>query len=248
MTSSAAAVVDDAKRPLLEGRGLSKSFEGNLVLADVDLAVLPGEVHAVVGENGAGKSTLIKILGGVYPPDRGALLLDGSEKRLRSPREALANGIVAIHQELSLARHLSTEENIFLGHFPMRLGAIDRGEIRRRTKALLERLSVEVDAERPVGELSIAQQQMVEIAKALSFRGKAPHPRRADRRARPGPRADALSRHRPVARAGHGHRLHLPSPGGDLPDRRPRDRAARRQAHRLGARLATSTRTGSSAG
>ena len=141
-----AAASEDWKQPLLEGRGLSKSFEGNVVLSEVDLEVRPGEVHAIVGENGAGKSTLIKILGGVYPPDAGVLLLEGSERKLRSPREAIANGIVAIHQELSLARHLSTEENIFLGHFPMRFGAIDRSEIRRRTRQLLERLSVEVDA------------------------------------------------------------------------------------------------------
>ena len=167
-----AAASEDWKQPLLEGRGLSKSFEGNVVLSKVDLEVRPGEVHAIVGENGAGKSTLIKILGGVYPPDAGVLLLEGSERKLRSPREAIANGIVAIHQELSLARHLSTEENIFLGHFPMRFGAIDRSEIRRRTRQLLERLSVEVDAARPVGELSIAQQQMVEIAKALSLQAK----------------------------------------------------------------------------
>ena len=147
MLSSAAV---DGKPPLLEARGLSKSFEGNLVLTDVDLVIRPGEVHAIVGENGAGKSTLIKILGGVYQADRGGLFLDGIEKRLRSPREAIANGIVAIHQELSLAKHLSTEENIFLGHFPTRrFGIIDRRETRRRTEILLERLSVEVDAGRP---------------------------------------------------------------------------------------------------
>ena len=171
MSSSADAAVE-LKQPLLEARKLSKSFEGNLVLSDVSLAIRPGEVHAVVGENGAGKSTLIKILGGVYPADRGELFLDGIEKRLRSPREALASGIVAIHQELSLAKHLSTEENIFLGHFPTRYGAIDRRHMRQRTEQLLGRLSVEVEAGRPVGELSIAQQQMVEIAKALSVEAR----------------------------------------------------------------------------
>jgi ABC-type sugar transport system ATPase subunit len=154
---------------LLEGRGLSKSFEGNRVLSDVDFAVFPGEVHAIVGENGAGKSTLIKILGGVYQPDAGQLLVGGAERRLRSPRDALAHGVVVIHQELSLAPHLSSEENIFLGHFPMQGFAVDRREMRRRTLQLLERLSVDVDPGRPVGELSIAQQQMVEIAKALSL-------------------------------------------------------------------------------
>ena len=171
MPSSAVAAAD-LNQPLLEARELSKSFEGNLVLSSVNLAIRPGEVHAVVGENGAGKSTLIKILGGVYPADRGALFLDGIEKRLRSPREALANGIVAIHQELSLAKHLSTEENIFLGHFPTRFGAIDRRKMRHRTEQLLARLSVQVEVDRPVGELSIAQQQMVEIAKALSVEAR----------------------------------------------------------------------------
>ena len=170
--SSSADAAGELKQPLLEARKLSKSFDGNLVLHDVSLAIRPGEVHAVVGENGAGKSTLIKILGGVYPPDRGELFLDGIEKRLRSPREALASGIVAIHQELSLAKHLSTEENIFLGHFPTRYGAIDRRHMRQRTEQLLGRLSVEVEAGRPVGELSIAQQQMVEIVKALSVEAR----------------------------------------------------------------------------
>jgi ABC-type sugar transport system ATPase subunit len=123
----------------------------------------------VVGENGAGKSTLIKILAGVHPPDRGRLAVGGVERRPRSPRDALKAGIVVIHQELSLAPHLSAEENIFLGRFPStRLGTVDRRAIRARTLELLARLSVGIDPARPVGELSIARQQMVEIAKALS--------------------------------------------------------------------------------
>jgi ABC-type sugar transport system ATPase subunit len=172
MSATAGSPASTAGQALLEARGVGKSFEGNRVLADVDLAVRPGEVHAIVGENGAGKSTLIKILGGVHQPDEGRLLVGGGERKLRSPRDALANGIVVIHQELSLARHLSTEENIFLGHFPMRAFAVDRGAMRRRTLELLDRLSVEVDPGRPVGQLSIAQQQMVEIAKALSFEAR----------------------------------------------------------------------------
>ena len=90
-------------RPLLRAVGIGKAFVGNRVLDGVDLDVMPGEVHAIVGENGAGKSTLIKILGGVYQPDDGELVVDGETRRLRSPREALAAGVVVIHQELSLA-------------------------------------------------------------------------------------------------------------------------------------------------
>ena len=155
--------------PLLEARSISKSFEGNLVLSDIDLAVFPGEIHAVVGENGAGKSTLMKILGGVYQPDQGHLFLAGQEFQPRAPKEAIDHGIVVIHQELSLTPHLSTEENIFLGHYPVTpFGTVDRKKMRRDTLTLLRRLSIELEPSRPISQLSVAQQQMVEIAKALS--------------------------------------------------------------------------------
>src|ERR1700759_2288416 len=114
-------------RVLLEVRGLTKTFDGNTVLSGVDLALHAGEVHALVGENGAGKSTLIKTLAGAHRPGAGELLIEGVETALRSPADAIARGVVVIHQELSLAPHLSAEENIFLGHFPRnRLGLIDR--------------------------------------------------------------------------------------------------------------------------
>ena len=96
-------------RSLLRAVGIGKAFVGNRVLDGVDLDVMPGEVHAIVGENGAGKSTLIKILGGVYQPDGGQLVVDGEARRFRSPREALSVGVVVIHQELSLAPSLSAE-------------------------------------------------------------------------------------------------------------------------------------------
>ncbi len=129
---------------------------------------MPGEVHAVVGENGAGKSTLIKILGGVYQPDDGQLVVDGEARRFRSPREALSAGVVVIHQELSLAPSLSAEENIFLGRFPRNaFGVIDRGLIRARTRQVFEQLGITVAPQDTVATLSIAQQQMVEIAKAI---------------------------------------------------------------------------------
>jgi ABC-type sugar transport system ATPase subunit len=152
---------------------VGKSFVGNKVLADVDLEVRAGEVHAIVGENGAGKSTLIKILGGVHQPDAGDVVVDGVPRRLRSPRDALAAGIVVIHQELSLAPDLSAEDNIFLGRFPRtRLGTVDRSTVRRRASALFDQLGITIRPDRPIGGLSIAQQQMVEIAKAISVEAR----------------------------------------------------------------------------
>lgn len=165
--------VSSSHPPLLEAKGITKSFEGNTVLQEVDLSLYPGEIKAVVGENGAGKSTLMKVLGGVYAPDKGELFLDGGSTRLRSPKEAISKGIVVIHQEFSLTPHLSTEENVFLGHYPVtRFGLVDRRVIREKTLALLKRLSVNINPAKPVGRLSVAQQQMVEIAKALSFNAK----------------------------------------------------------------------------
>src|SRR5687767_8029790 len=106
--------------PALEMLDISKSFAGNAVLSGVDLAVRPGEAHALVGENGAGKSTLMKILAGVYRPDAGRVLLSGQEVRFASPADALARGVAMIYQELSLAPALTAAENIFLGREPLR--------------------------------------------------------------------------------------------------------------------------------
>jgi ABC-type sugar transport system ATPase subunit len=158
---------------LVETRGISKAFDGNLVLDGVDLTVRSGEIHAIVGENGAGKSTLIKLLGGVHRPSGGEILVEGTPCRLASPSDALARCIVVIHQEFSLSPHLSVQENIFLGHFPTHAwGTVDRRRMRAGTRQLLARLSIEVDPDAPVSELSVAQQQMVEIAKALSLRAR----------------------------------------------------------------------------
>lgn len=163
----------DAVHPLLEARGLTKSFGGNTVLNAVDLSLAPGEVHAVVGENGAGKSTLIKVMGGVHRPNAGTLRIAGVPVILQSPHDALSRGIVVIHQELSLAPDLSAEENIFLGHFPRtRMGLLDRAQMRRTTRTLLDRLAIDIDQTVPVGRLSIAQQQMIEIAKAISVKAR----------------------------------------------------------------------------
>lgn len=160
----------DPNRQVLAARGLTKAFDGNVVLQDVDLALHAGEVHAIVGENGAGKSTLIKTLGGVHRPDAGKLRLNGRDVLLRSPADAISHGIVVIHQELSLAPHLSVAENIFLGHFPRtRLGFVDRRRMYRETSTLLDRLHIDIDPRTLAIDLSVAQQQMIEIAKAISF-------------------------------------------------------------------------------
>ncbi len=161
------------KDAALHVRRVSKSFVGNRVLSDIDLTVAPGEVHAIVGENGAGKSTLIKVIGGVHQPDSGDVLLGSTPCRFRSPREALAAGVVVIHQELSLAPDLSAEDNIFLGRFPRTaFGTVDRRRVRTVASALLDQLGIAIDPARRVGTLSIAQQQMVEIAKAISMQAK----------------------------------------------------------------------------
>ena len=198
---------------LLHAKGVGKSFVGNRVLENVDLEVRAGEVHAVVGENGAGKSTLIKILGGVHQPDKGDVIVDGVPRRLRSPRDALAAGIVVIHQELSLAPDLSAEENIFLGRFPRTaLGTIDRRAIRTRAMHLFEQLAIAIEPDRPIGTLSIAQQQMVEIAKAISVEARIlvldePTAVLDEQRV-----ATLFVHRRAPARTGSRHRLHLASP------------------------------------
>jgi ribose transport system ATP-binding protein len=155
--------------PLLQMRAVRKGFPGVLALNDVDFDLERGEVHVLLGENGAGKSTLMKILSGAYSKDSGAIRIEGSEVDIRSPRHARALGIGTIYQELALVPHLSAAENILLGSEPVRLcGVIDRKELLRRAQDLLDALGVPLDARRPAAQLSIAEQQIVEVAKALS--------------------------------------------------------------------------------
>jgi len=159
-------------RKLLALRGVSKAFPGVQALADVSLELDAGEVVGLVGENGAGKSTLIKILGGIYTPDSGQILIDGRVVRIHSVRDAHRAGVSIIHQELNLADNLSIAENIFLGRQPFRagwLGITHRRELYRRSAALLERVQLAVSPRVPVGWLSIGQKQLVEVAKALSL-------------------------------------------------------------------------------
>ncbi|GAA1851848.1 sugar ABC transporter ATP-binding protein [Asanoa iriomotensis] len=154
---------------MLALRGVSKSFGAVAALRDVDLDLVTGEAHALVGENGAGKSTLVKILAGVHPPDTGTILLDGGPVTFGGPADARAAGIAVIYQEPTLFPDLSVAENIFMGRQPLRsLRRIDTAAMRARTRELFDRLGVRLDPDRPARGLSIADQQLVEIAKALS--------------------------------------------------------------------------------
>ena len=157
-------------QPLLRLTGIGKSFLGVRVLADVDLDVRPGEVHAVVGENGAGKSTLMKIISGVYVPDGGTVELDGGAVSFRNPRDAQRAGIGIIHQEFNLLPERTVAENVFLGHEPVRRGLVDRRAMRERTAELLAAAGeTSFDPAVKVGRLGVAQQQVVEIVKALAL-------------------------------------------------------------------------------
>jgi len=156
---------------LLAMKGLSKSFPGVMALQDVDLEVDSGEIHALVGENGAGKSTLIKVLGGAVVPDRGEVWLEGEPLPVGEPLESRRRGVSIIYQEFTLVGELSAAENIFLGRERGGL-FLNQPEMRRRAQELLDSLGAHVDATRPVRLLSVAQQQMVEIARALLERSK----------------------------------------------------------------------------
>ncbi|WBB60671.1 sugar ABC transporter ATP-binding protein [Streptomyces sp. WMMC500] len=156
--------------PVLAARGLSKSFGAVRALQDVSLTLHAGEAHALAGENGAGKSTLIKILAGVHRPDAGHLLLDDAPVAFHGPADARDAGIAVIYQEPTLFPDLSIAENIFMGRQPRRtLRRIDRASVHDATAALMRRLGVDLAPDRPARGLSIADQQIVEIAKALSF-------------------------------------------------------------------------------
>ncbi len=156
--------------PVLEIQNVSKSFPGVKALDNVRFDVLPGEVHALLGENGAGKSTLIKIVSGVYRPDAGKVSILGNDVRFQSPLEAQAAGIATIYQELLLFPALSVAENIFMGHPPVtRSGTVDWQRMRQKTSDLLRSLDIhDLEPTEIVGTLSIGNRQRVEIVKALS--------------------------------------------------------------------------------
>jgi ribose transport system ATP-binding protein len=160
--------------PVVEMRGIEKSFPGVRALQSVRFDLRAGEVHALMGENGAGKSTLMKILTGVYQPDGGEILVDGRSAALRTPQAAQALGISIIHQELFLMNHLSAAQNIFIGREPRKgLGIfVDEAKMKQDAAAIFRRMKVEIDPAAEVGNMTVARQQLVEIAKALSYNAR----------------------------------------------------------------------------
>ena len=161
---------DGADGPLLEARGVSKSFGGIAALVDVDFDLRAGEVHALVGENGAGKSTLMKILAGVHVDYDGAIRLAGEPARFAGVQDAERAGVAIIHQELNLVPELTAADNIFLGREPLIAGTVvDRRRMARAAGALLRRLGIGIDPQGRIAELRVGEQQLVEIAKALSL-------------------------------------------------------------------------------
>jgi ABC-type sugar transport system ATPase subunit len=165
--------VSAATHAVLEARGLGKSFPGVRALDRADLLCRPGRVHALVGENGAGKSTLVRILTGNQAPDEGELLLDGEPVRFASPREALAAGITAVYQELTVLPAMSVTDNVMLGQERTRRGTLDRRAADREVRAALARVGLgDVDPGIRAEELSLANRQLVEIARALVRRSR----------------------------------------------------------------------------
>lgn len=157
-----------AEIPMLEMKGITKRFPGVLALDNVDFTVAPGEVHALVGENGAGKSTLMKILGGAYQADEGRILIEGKNITIQNPSDGISAGINVVYQELVLAPHLSVAENIMMGQQPRRRNVvIDWRKTQSRAQEVLDRIGSELDVRKLVKNLSVVQQQIVEIARAL---------------------------------------------------------------------------------
>ena len=146
---------------------VTKRFPGVQALSDVSLTIAAGSCHALCGENGAGKSTLGKILAGLYAPDEGTLIVHGSEARFNGPRDALAAGVGMVHQELAFCENLSVAENLCLGAIPTKRGLVDRHELETRARQMLAEIGAEMDVSRRLGELPIAQQQVVQIAVAV---------------------------------------------------------------------------------
>src|SRR5713101_4931810 len=176
LTYRAAVAASSAHPPvdLVRMEGIEKSFPGVRALDDCHFELRAGEVHALCGENGAGKSTMMKVLAGIYPKDAGRIFFKGGEVDIPTPRAARDMGISIIHQELSLMRHLTVAQNIFIGREPRRGPGLlrfllDDDRTDQQTQDLLNRLNIKLDAQAKVGELTVAMQQMVEIARALSL-------------------------------------------------------------------------------
>lgn len=155
------------QQPILEMRNIAKRFGQFYALKDVSLTIYPGEIHSLMGENGAGKSTLMKILAGAYTATSGEIYLDGQHYTINGPKDALKAGITLIYQEINLAPNLTVAENIFLGSELTRNGMVNRKQMEEETQVVLDRLAARFPASAPVASLTIAEQQQVEIARAL---------------------------------------------------------------------------------
>jgi galactofuranose transport system ATP-binding protein len=164
--------VADNKQPVLELTGIHKEFPGVKALTDAGLRLFPGEVHTLMGQNGAGKSTLIKVLTGVYTPEQGAILLEGRPISPRSTLEAQDLGISTVYQEVNLCPNLSVAENIFIGRYPRRFGAIQWKKMRDDASRMLKQLQVDIDVSQPLSRYPLAIQQMVAISRALNVQAK----------------------------------------------------------------------------
>ena len=159
--------------PLLSVEGVTKHFSGVTALSDVSLEVRPGEILGLLGENGAGKSTLLKILSGVMPPSSGRIVFDGADYAPSSPQDAKRHGIVTIYQELSLIPTLTVAENIFIGRAPLgSLRLVSWRRMENASRAIIARVGLDIDPATPVSSLSVAEQQLVEIARALSLESR----------------------------------------------------------------------------
>ena len=159
---------------MIEMKGITKAFSGNVVLNNVEFTLLNGEIHALMGENGAGKSTMMKILAGIYSRDNGDVLVDGKSYTFTSAKDAESLGIHVIHQELNILPHLSIAENLFLGKEKTvgRTGFLRTREMNKEAQALLAKLGLQIDVRQPAGSLSVGKQQIIEIAKAIKSGAK----------------------------------------------------------------------------
>ena len=161
-----------AEQLLLKAEGITKNFPGVLALDKVDFDLMHGEVHVLLGENGAGKSTLMKVLAGAYQPDAGKITIEGQEVRVANPRQARKLGVRIIYQEFNLIPYMNVAQNIFLGRFPLRWGLLDHTKMHAESRKLLSGLNMDIDTNAKVVNLGVAQQQMVEVAKALSLNSR----------------------------------------------------------------------------
>ena len=160
-------------KTILEMIDIKKSFSGIYALSGINFSLEMGEVHALLGENGAGKSTLIKVLGGIYKPDSGTIEINGQEVEINGVSDAQEKGIGIIHQEIVLVPYLTVAQNLFLGReIKTKFGTVDMRETNRRAGEMLANLGVNIHPDTLVESLTIAQQQMVEIVKAVSFDGR----------------------------------------------------------------------------